>query len=85
VVELEANNTSATKINEINGSVNGEKKCKKERVIKYLYRCTGKIKDTNKYMIRENRKRIKRKVYSTHHKWEGQRAGRSTKYREKSV
>jgi hypothetical protein len=59
VVELEANNTSATKINEINGSVNGEKKCKKERVIKYLYRCTGKIKDTNKYMIRENRKRIK--------------------------
>jgi len=64
VVELEANNTSATKINEINGNMNGKKKCKKERVIKYLYRYKEKIKDTKKYMKRgysEKLKNTKRK------------------------
>ncbi len=64
MVELEANNTSATKINEINGNMNGKKKCKNERVIKYLYRYKVKIKDTKKYMVRgysEKQKNTKRK------------------------
>jgi hypothetical protein len=84
VVELEANNTSATKINEINGNMNGKKKCKKERVIKYLYRYKVKIKDTKKYMIRvysEKLKDTKRKKCKKVHKYI--KSGSRSKNRER--
>ncbi len=72
MVELETNNTSATKINDLIVNTNGKKKCKKERVSKYLYRYKVQIKDTKKYMIRvysEKLKDTKRKKCKKVHKY----------------
>ncbi len=59
MVELGANNASATKINLKNASANGNKKCNIVRVTKSLHVYNVIIKDTKKYMIREYSEKIK--------------------------